>query len=195
MGHGLARIDADFSLVYPLFAPLMENLVVESVLDGHTRGRVYVDDPAAPRVALLWTLLDTVLLAGAPEARLFPALRRLLRAEMWPDARARGVPFFTLTPDRAAWAAHLPALLPGAVVEPVPRLAFRLAARRVDWRAALPAGMRLQPLDAAFLARRALPNMDQVRGWVLSFWEDEAAFARRGLGFAVLDGAAVASWA
>lgn len=59
-------------MVYPLFAPLMENLVVESVLDGHTRGRVDVDDPVAPRVALLWTLLDTVLLAGAVPAFLCP---------------------------------------------------------------------------------------------------------------------------
>lgn len=181
--------------VRPLFAPMQQHLVVESVLNGHTRGRVYADHTAQPQLAVLWTLMDTVLLASQPDARQFPALRRLLLAEMGPDARARFIPHFTLLFDRPEWAAHLAELLPERPLATVSRLAFRLTQRQVDWRTRLPSEMTVQPMDVAFLARRDLKNMESAVGWVRSFWSDTAVFAQRGLGFAVVVGQAVASWA
>ncbi|MCB9419801.1 MAG: GNAT family N-acetyltransferase [Ardenticatenaceae bacterium] len=184
-----------YAAVRPLFTPLQQNLVVESVLDGHTQGRVYADEAANPQLAMLWTLMDTVLLAGQPDERRFPALRRLLLDEMLPDARARYIPHFTLLIDRPEWAAQFPALLPDQPLVDVPRLDFHLAGRRVDWQNLLPEGMHLHPLDSAFLARTNLANIMNVVGWVRSFWPDVAAFEQRELGFAVVAGQTVASWA
>lgn len=178
-----------------LFASLRHQLVVESVLDRHTLGRVYVDDPAAPRVGVLWTLMDAVLLAGTLDEATLPALRALILEKMAADARSRHVPHFTYTVSDPAWVDRLPALSPGRRLEAVPRRAFRLARRAVDWRDRLPAGMRLARLDEAFLARRDLAHMGALLGWVGSFWPDEGTFVERGLGFAVVDGEAVASWA
>ena len=43
-----------FSLVRPLYEDLTYNLVVEWVITGNTLGRIWMDDPAQPRTALLW---------------------------------------------------------------------------------------------------------------------------------------------
>lgn len=195
MNYLTPLLPQQYAAVRPLFTPLQQNLVVESVLDSHTLGRVYADESANPQLAVLWTLMDTVLLAGQPNEHRFPALRRLLLDEMLPDARARYIPHFTLLVDRPEWTNHFPALLPDQPLVDLPRLDFHLAGRRVDWRKLLPEGMTLQPLDAAFLARSDLENMANVVGWVRSFWPDAAAFEQRGLGFAVVAGQTVTSWA
>jgi RimJ/RimL family protein N-acetyltransferase len=181
--------------VQPLFTSLQQNLVVESVLDGHTLGRVYVNDPTNPRLAVLWTLMDTVLLAGQPDERHFPALRQLILEEMLPDARSRYIPHFTLTAGQPEWPTYFPALFPDQQLAEVPRHAFHFVQQQVKWREILPPGMRLQPLDETFLAQNELENINAPVGWVRSFWPNTAAFAQHGLGFAVVDGTKVASWA
>ena len=58
-----------YDRVRPLFANLRDNLVVDSVLDGHTPGWVYAGDADAPRVAWLWNRMDAMLVAGVHPAR------------------------------------------------------------------------------------------------------------------------------
>ncbi|MCE7985236.1 MAG: hypothetical protein DYG89_29030 [Caldilinea sp. CFX5] len=45
---------ADYDSVRSLFTPLRYNLVIDSILDGNTHGRVYADDPTPPRTAVVW---------------------------------------------------------------------------------------------------------------------------------------------
>ena len=86
-------------------------------------------------------------------------------------------------------------LLPQLLFVAVPRLAFNLAQSPPDWRALLPVRMMLQSMDAAFFARQNLENLPSAAGWVRSFWPDITSFEARGLGFALLDGPTMASWA
>ncbi len=184
-----------YPVLWPLFAKLQQNLVVESVLNGFTRGRVYVNDTVNPCLGVLWTEMDAVLLAGEPDEQFFPSLRHLILNEMMPDARSRYIPHFTITVDRPAWVQKLPQLLPNNMFVPVSRLAFRLEQASPDWRALLPTDMTLQLIDAFLFNRQNLENIVAVEGWVRSFWLDIATFVQCGLGFAVLDGTRIASWA
>lgn len=179
----------------PLFAPLDFNLVVHSVLANHTIGRVYADDVERPSTALLWSMMDTVMLAGdAGQATVLEDLRRLLQDEMMPHARARHVPGFSVYLDSSAWQPHLPPLLPGLTPQPIRRRAFRLSQLRVDWRKETPHGVTVQPIDADFLTRRDLQGIDPVLGWVLSFWPRPADFVHHGVGFAVIENDTIGSW-
>lgn len=191
----IALSPEQYPAVRPLFENLAHHLVVTSVLDGTTLGHVYADNLNHPRLALLWTGMDAVLVAGEPDEKLFPTLRHLVLEEMLPDARARYIPHFSITVDRPGWARRLPVLLPDRQLLAIPRLAFRLEKRRMDWRALLPPAMQLVPMDRSFFARPDLENMNGPAGWLHSFWPDEVAFVAHGLGFAVLDGTKAASWA
>lgn len=184
-----------YGRVRPLFAPLGFNLAVHSILDGNTIGRVYVDEAERPSTALLWTMMDTVMLAGdANRPVVQDALRDLLLHEIRPHAQARGVPGFSIYLAAPAWKAHLPALLPGLTPQPIPRRAFLLDQLQVDWQARLAPGLAVQPMDAHFFTRADLRDIDPALGWVLSFWRTPADFVHRGLGFAVVAGDRVGSW-
>ena len=65
---------------------------------------------------------------------------------------------------------------------------------KVDWRHSVPAGYAMRRLTPELLADTSFENMDQVVGWVDSFWRSHAAFAETGFGFCALRGQAVASW-
>lgn len=180
----------------PLFDRLDFNLVVDSILGGHTNGQVYADSVRRPRVALIWNQLDTVLLAGKPDdTAVAHALRWLFHSTLIPGAKERGVPGFVLYTDPTGWVGRLPALIPRLKPQPLPRCAFSYRGPPYAWREALPAGMAVRPLTPALWED---PNVDAAgaAGWVRSFWPTPADFVRDGLGYAVVDEASgvVASW-
>lgn len=186
---------SDFPKVLPLFRDMGEHLVVRSILEGHTLGRVFADDMVQPRSACVWSTMDAMLLAGDPDSPLFnAAFNRLLHDELIPDAQARGFPFFSVYLAPNGWVPRRDTLLRGAAPETVARRMFRLAELRVDWRMALPATLTLARMDAPLLARTDLANLGDALGWVRSFWPSVGRFVREGVGYCVLDGTAVASW-
>jgi RimJ/RimL family protein N-acetyltransferase len=64
----------------------------------------------------------------------------------------------------------------------------------MDWRAAVPAGRTLVRVDEGWLARHDLANVEQIAGWVDSFWHSHADFVQHSFGYCLLEGDAVASW-
>jgi len=184
-----------YDRVRPLFTPLSTNLAVRSILNRNSIGRVYVDAQEQPHAALLWSLMDTVMIAGDPAQReLRSDLCRLLLQELLPDARSRGIPGFTLYFDSTRWEPYLPALLPGLTPQPVRRRAFHLPQPPKIESKALPPGASLQRIGVDFLLFSNLINTRQVRSWVYSFWPTPADFTEQGLGFAVVKGNTVCSW-
>ena len=184
-----------YPLVRRLFEGLRHNLFIHSIVDGHTPAWVYVDDLEAPRVAWLWDLQGEMAVAGdASRPAAIRDLGALIAGTVVPHARARGVPGLTLFCDVPAWKAHLDILLPGLEPESAARRRYAFAWPKLDWRAALPAASALHRLDEVWLDRRDVRHMDQVAGWVDSFWETHADFARDSFGFCLLRGDAVVSW-
>ena len=193
----LTRLTEDrYPLVRPLFAPLRYNLVVDSVIDGHTPAWVYADDADHPTAALIWDRQDAMLVAGdAAHAAFSAALAQALAAEVLPDAAGRGVPVLSLHYPDEDWAAVVEAtLLRGRGAERAVRRYYQWGHLKVDWRRVLPSGYEVRRLTPELLAQTERETMDQVVGWVDSFWRSHAAFAATGFGFGALAGEAVAGW-
>lgn len=183
-----------YARVRPLFGSLDFNLVVDSILRRFTRGTVYADSLTEPAAALMWSQMDTVLLGGAPRGRMVSKnINRLLREQMMPDARGRYIPHFTFYPA-PSWQEQLDVVLEGFEPQQVARQAFAFEASALDWRAATPPGLRVAVLDLSLLASDSWGNVGAVRGWVGSFWSTPEDFARRGVGFCLLDGETICSW-
>ncbi|MGC9523649.1 MAG: hypothetical protein ACP5HG_17465, partial [Anaerolineae bacterium] len=103
----------DYHLVRALFDDLTFNVEVPSILDGNTRGVVYVDDVQAPTTALIWDHLAALFLAGRADNRAFTSGMGSWLAET-PLALAQSVSIdaLTVTYTPADWATHLPDALP-----------------------------------------------------------------------------------
>jgi len=184
-----------YDRVRPLFANLRDNLVVDSVLDGHTPGWVYAGDADAPRVAWLWNRMDAMLVAGDPgDNDTATRLATVIRDRAVPDARSRGIPELSLFYDGPAWEAQARALACPWQPELAWRRVYTFDRLRIDWRAGMPPGAHMLPIDRALLDDDGLENVGSVQGWVLSFWPSYAAFVETGFGFALRVGDTIASW-
>lgn len=182
-----------FDRARPLFAPLADNLVVNSVLDGRTRGRVFVVDGPQPHAGVLWNEMDTLLLAGDAGAAPLATLRELCAEALIPAAQSRYIPHFMVTVPDDAWAAQLTAVFPQRPILPVARRAFRFTQPSLARQPAAPPGMALRPLHEV-VDKTADLDADEARGWVFSFWRTLDEFARHGVGAALVDGRTVVSW-
>ncbi|RPJ41003.1 MAG: GNAT family N-acetyltransferase [Chloroflexi bacterium] len=186
---------SQYPAVLPLFQPLDFNLVIRSVVEGHTPAWVYADDPTSSRAALLWDRQDALLIAGdSHDANLRADLGDRIRDHIVPDARARWIPELTLfyTPG---WERTLPALLDGFRLQPAQRLNYRLPNGQWSQPVPLPspAGFELRRIDDGLLVSH-LAYLDQVRGWIDSFWHRPEDFLHTGFGFCALVDDQIASW-
>jgi len=173
-----------------------------AVLEGVYPGKVYVDDLARPRTALLTTSIESeahgiwCFLAGDPAN---DAFNRALNTAIYARQILAGeVPilFFTCDPDD--WGGQM-----GVVLAPrppiwVPRYLFVGRQVYFDWRAALPPGFSVEPMDPKL---RQLPGLS-LPGDVaatLAKWEEMADPRFVDFGLVILDRAktppVVASWA
>ncbi len=172
-----------FAVTAPLFsAAWFDEPYIDNVLQGRQRGRIFVDASDAPTAALMCRTYDYYL-AGDPGAG---ALRQFIK-----DAPAEPGAFqhlygFCLIGER--WQAALLADRPAFAV--IPRLNFKWEGGDViDWRARLPDGARVVPIDRALAARidRELVPLIAI------FWESHDLFITGGFGFCLLLGDAIAS--
>ncbi|MBI4928812.1 MAG: GNAT family N-acetyltransferase [Anaerolineae bacterium] len=173
-----------------LFSGLRTNLVVDSIIDGNTPAWVYADAADSPRSAWMWDRQDAVLFAGTPD----PGLVETLREVVLPDAQSRWIPELCLFTSSAEWEEVLREGLPGLRITPAQRLRFCYSGKHPAWRDLLPEGFSLRRMDAYLLHNSDLLNVDQMAGWVSSFWESDDSFFRTGFGYCVIEEDTVVSW-
>ena len=78
-----------FEQVRPLFQGLNYHLVIFSILEGNSPGRIWVDHPYRPQTALVWDKVEGGLyLAGFEQNDGFnQALNQCIRQQIYPEAR------------------------------------------------------------------------------------------------------------
>jgi len=199
-------------------APLFERLahsqpMVAAVLEGVYPGKVFSDDPGQPRTALLTTAIESeahgvwCFLAGDPANAAFnQALNAAIFSQTFFAAEVP-VLFFTADPDD--WGGQYPALFvprPPVCFRRYHFIARRGIARRVafDWRANLPEGFTVEPLDSRLRKLSGLQLPEDV-ATTLAKWErlrsgaSPAGPGFKDFGFVTLDRSkaqpAIASWA
>jgi RimJ/RimL family protein N-acetyltransferase len=183
--------------IRPLFTALNYNLLIDSVLDGNTPGLVYVDQPKEPRLALLWTRQDALILAGIPGTSIDSTLRhelnKLLEQTILPDARQRYIPQLSIQWYPSEWDAHLPELLANWRPEKAYRRLYLLKQIGFNFRRGLLPGHSIDRISQQLL-KSDLQNRDQVSGWIESFWPTTTVFLERGFGYCVVNRYAITSW-
>ena len=175
---------AEFERVRPLFEHIDYNRpAVFTVLEGRG-GRMFVDQPERPTVALI--LFDRCYLAGnSCNAAFNAALPGLLRTEMMPQREHLLIYTFA-----DAWRDVLDDLLREDGVKRIIRTGFDLnpalfRERHRDWRTRIPQGYVVRQIDADIIA--------QMHG-LADVWGSNESFLAHGFGFCVLlDGKVVSS--
>lgn len=185
----IVQLAFDYShCVAPLYTADRNDVAVHAVLTGRSPGRVYADDAARPRVAVVWSPIQGYYFGGDPNTpRLVAVLNRFLDQVAIPLARERGEDALDMSGADASWDAVLDRLLASRHPQRSIELGFRLrdASRWLGLHAPveLPEGLRLMPIDVALY-----PRVHDDEGHPLAdHWCGYEAFEAAGLGYCLLD--------
>jgi RimJ/RimL family protein N-acetyltransferase len=187
----------------PHFQRLMQSQpMCTAVLEGIYPGKVYADDPAQPRTALLTTYIESeahgiwCFLAGEPANDAFnqsfnaAIFSRQIIADNTP------VLFFTCDPDD--WGGHMDVVVAPRPPIWIPRYHFIGHTVAFDWRPAVPAGFAVQRMSEGL---RRVPGLQLPEDLVatLAKWEAMTDPRFMDFGFVILDQTrpqpSIAGWA
>jgi RimJ/RimL family protein N-acetyltransferase len=179
------------SKIGPLFQRLIQNQpMCKAVLEGIYPGRVYVDNLAQPRTALLTTYIESeahgtwCFLAGES---INDGFTRSLNAAIFSRqiiANNTPVLFFTCDPDD--WGGQMDAVMTPRPPIWIPRYHFISQRVGFDWRAALPPGFTVEPMNEDL---RQFPGMQMPEDVMatLSKWKAMTAPRFMDFGFVIVD--------
>jgi hypothetical protein len=179
---------ASFDVAASLYAGRwFDEAFIDSMFEGTQDGLLFVDDPRQPQAALLCRTYEYYI-AGDPSNR---ALRQFIA-----DAPAEAGVFADLYGYCALSPAWDDALLSdhGDRLVIIGRRSFKFQgerARLLDWRAMLPEGMRIVPIDRTLIGR--IDTLLAPIPGVGSFMGGTGPFFERGFGVCAMQGETVAS--
>jgi RimJ/RimL family protein N-acetyltransferase len=174
----------EFTSVLALLAGIRQKVLPYAICEGINPGRVFVDRREKPQTGLIWSPVGYYFLTGEP-AQLgdLAGISRDLTETFIPA----GETGFILVTSTEAWKEYLPSLLPGREIIEIYLRPFSFDpaqfSSRGDWRACVPGGFRLQPVDEILA--------EQVD--VLASWTSIDDYLDNGLGFALLEDDKIAS--
>ena len=85
-------------------------------------------------------------------------------------------------------------ILQGKSAEKASRRYYVFAGSKADWREQIPLDCEIRRIDETLLERDRLGNIEQVIGWVQSFWRSNQDFASKGFGYCLIKEDAIVSW-
>lgn len=189
-----------FDRAAPLFRPTHFGALVAGTLEGGHPGRVFVDDPSTPCLALVCTRVGYYFLAGEPQrfadcshSDLSQQLCSLFQQELAPAQ-------MTLTGDPQILIFYDPPVLkdtlftifqeqePIAIYKKRMKLNPGALAALGGWKEKVPAGFDLVQVTPSLLEKHP-----EKMGEVLLFWDSNEAFCEKSLGVWLMDGDTIAS--
>ncbi|MBK8902162.1 MAG: GNAT family N-acetyltransferase [Anaerolineaceae bacterium] len=187
-----------FNRAESLFAGMAEwNVYVTAVLQQTSPGRVYVDNPDAPRSGFAISL-DCVYLVGDPDNTAFnQALKTELAGTLLADDRVNPAePMLSICVDSLDWEPALADILGDWRWPPIwgSNHHYRFDRPCLDWRMALPAGYTIARLDATLLAAQGSRLPQNIADSIHIGWQNQENFVANGFGFVALHGDEIVCW-
>jgi RimJ/RimL family protein N-acetyltransferase len=187
----------DYEKVRPLFASLNYHLVIFSIIEGNSPGRVYVDDVDHPQSAFVWDKVEAgFYLAGREDNDAFnEALNKCILTEIAVEAKQfPSCIEFVMNYFPDTWESKLNVVLRDTFPMKHYRQHFTLKQLKVDWKAQIPDGFVMTQVDEELLTRTQLKNIDHVTRWVRGNWQSVENFIKKGFGFCLLHENDIVSW-
>ena len=179
----------------PLCDPLNYHLVIDSILAGHTPGKIFADHPTDPQAAWI-SFKHHCFLVGSPDLPAFNHALQSYHAQSYlPEARAQSQEAMLFDCHPAGWEALLELLIPGYPSRRYQRQYFTCQSLGQDWRKLLPDGFALVQVNASLLAQTQLGNLEAVREEMRSERTSIEDFLTNSFGFCIQREDELVAWA
>ena len=193
--------EEDFPRASHLLGDLAHYLVLTTLLEGRTPGKIWANDATQPTMALVWDRLNGFFfLAGdSSDGNLNQELNSLIVDSMFPQAIRLGYRHFFLQFAPQRWDAQVAVILKGATPGKCFVDCYRLDAGRstirVNGATTLPAGYELARITEGLLSRTDVENLAEVVSCIQACWGSTDRYVDDGgIGYCLVKGEVIASW-
>lgn len=192
--YELERVD--FHKIRQLVEPLKHHLAVESILNGSTPARIFIDDPSRPQSAFIWSRHRFFLAGSAQNGAFNQSVRKLYDEVIYPQAIANREVIFVLYYAPSDWDDVIPEILKDKKPIQAMRQYYRFDTKNLQpgWREALPVDFELHPVDEVLLGKDHLKNLDDLREEMCSERPSVQDFLKQSFGVSLLRGDEIAGW-
>ena len=190
----------EFEKVRGLFAEVEYSLNCMVVIAGINPGRIWVDSKEKPTSGFLVDSIWSLFLAGNPNNDEFNAsIGKILKDEIFPIASKKeeithGEWVFYF--EHQDWFEKIEKTF--GLKDPVPLKRYYYVMEKIlipDWRAKIPKGFIMREIDESFLKQENLENMEEIKKWINSQYENEEKFLEKGFGFCLVENdKTIAGW-
>ena len=170
------------------------SLAVTAIIEGTASGKIYVDDPTEPTAALTWSK-HRIFAAGNDSNEEFNSvLNGKFVNEIAPLASAAGRVDFCFHYHPRSWEKQVTEIFAEKFPLKDWRQYLTLKHLRLEWRALIPAGCTIRPVDNELLEQADLKNLGDLVTEIQSERDSIEAFLSSGFGFCLVNGDEIASW-
>lgn len=181
----------NYASVHSLFEELTCHLAVLTVLAGILPGRIYVDDPARPRAAILIpSNQHRVYVSGVPEPRLLTDVIHLLYKESLEESYG----FVVYYDPSHPWKPTLENVLQQQEIISSWRQLYRLRAPSSPAASPLPEQITIGRIDETMVGDTTLVNRDLLLEEIHSESPSLEHFFQQNFGFCAQDGHQLVAW-
>lgn len=184
----------EYGKAWPLFRAMDCHLATQALLAGTLPGDLYVDDLSAPRTALARVGYRFFLAGFEGNAAFNEGLRRLFLQTIYPEAQAAGRVEFVLYYEPGRWEPEIERILEGKFPMQDARHYYTFGELRHDWRARVPPGFAVHPVDRALLEGESLGNLNALVEEVLSDGASVEHYLAHRFGFCIASRYEIAGW-
>ena len=174
----------EFNKVKPLFSKLNNRTAIFSVIEGNTKGKIFVDNAANPRCAFFWNDFRYSYLSADPLNKIFQNdLFILLSETLIPEAKISHDPTLVIYPCQTEWNKILKEALSNYKIKYLTRKIYRFT-RIVDKSVyKIPKNYQLRKINSRLLGeiKKGVPDIIDM------FYTSRETFLSKGLGFAIID--------
>jgi len=178
-----------------LFRPFAFSAAMSGLLDGDSPGWIFVDHPGSPTIGIASTAEGVYLAGGAERPEGPAAVRSVFERFMDGEFLVKSAGTIYLSVHPRTWADHLSFIVPSCR-EPVPtlRVHYLCTAIPADWRACVPSGYSIQPMDSELLERSDIDDRLTHQFPVERLWGSVERVLETAVGYAALKNERVVSW-
>jgi len=182
----------EFESVREMFSEVEYSLNCMVVIAGINDGRIWVDSKEKPTCGLLVDNTWSLFLAGNPNNNEFNAsIGKIIREEIFPIARNKeeithGDWVFYY--ENKNWFETIENEF--GIKDPIPLKRYHYVFEKLlvpDWRDKIPKGFEMRQIDESLLKQENLENIEEIKNWINSQYENEEKFLESGFGFCLVE--------
>ncbi|MBS4175009.1 GNAT family N-acetyltransferase [Bacillus sp. FJAT-49736] len=179
----------DFNKVKRIFQNEQYHPVINGVINGMNRGRIFVNNIENPTAVLVWAINEMFYLAGDSQDIIFQhSLEKYIIDIIIPAAIQLGEDYFNLELyPHNEWAPVLPSIFKKTNLQQGERVPFTFHKdqfHKLSLRKTAPSGYSLRKIDLSVI-QKDLSNI--IKNEILKFWDSLQSFLDNGIGYCVLN--------